>query len=367
VRIKDVGTVGTKIYSNRIGTNVAGSAALANLFSGVIIENNASGTRVGTQLGFDANTIRFNGGAGVAIVSGLANTVLSNSISDNGGLGIDLGNNGVTLNDVGDADGGPNNLQNFPILSNVVYAAGSVSMRIALNSTPSQTFTAKVFRSFGCDASGYGEGQFELGTFGMNTDAGGNAVINGAMMSLGTSSTEVSYASATAISVVNDSSEFGPCVAISDLIFKNGFETALPRPLADTPLFAEETAEPSIESVAVPGLRVDGQGQVLPNGQVLLTLLVGNSGTQAIAAPVIGVTASNAVVVLETRSSAGRCILAGRVECRIDELKAGASTLLEVLLSPADGNSFNVRAQVEIDGKLAQQRLFPIIRAPTPR
>src|SRR5262249_1482087 len=72
------------------------------------------------------NVIAFNGGAGVVVgtdtahgflatQAGTGNAVLGNSIFANAGLGIDLGNaDGVTPNDPGDADTGPNNFQNFP-------------------------------------------------------------------------------------------------------------------------------------------------------------------------------------------------------------------------------------------------------------
>jgi len=54
-------------------------------------------------------------------VTGL--TIKGNSIFSNGGLGIDLGVNGVTLNDDGDVDSGVNDLQNFPVITQVTRGA----------------------------------------------------------------------------------------------------------------------------------------------------------------------------------------------------------------------------------------------------
>ena len=45
--------------------------------------------------------------------------ISQNSIYENGKLGIDLGSNGVTLNDDGDGDFGANGYQNFPILTTI--------------------------------------------------------------------------------------------------------------------------------------------------------------------------------------------------------------------------------------------------------
>src|SRR5262249_42253005 len=54
--------------------------------------------------------------AGVALTgaSSVGNDILIRNIGNNGGLPIDLGNDGPTANDGGDGDSGPNGLLNFP-------------------------------------------------------------------------------------------------------------------------------------------------------------------------------------------------------------------------------------------------------------
>ena len=86
-------------------------------------------------------------------------TIRGNRIFNNGLLGIDLttasGVDGVTPNDPGDADIGPNDLQNYPVLT----GATPVSVAGTLNSTPDRTFTLEFFSNSECDPSGYGEGE----------------------------------------------------------------------------------------------------------------------------------------------------------------------------------------------------------------
>ena len=51
------------------------------------------------------------------------------------GLGIDLGGDGVTRNDLGDADGSPNHLQNFPLVTAITptpAGEGKTSVPICL-------------------------------------------------------------------------------------------------------------------------------------------------------------------------------------------------------------------------------------------
>jgi hypothetical protein len=101
-------------------------------------------------------------------------TVTENSIFLNAGLGIDLANDGVTANDAGDADVGPNNLQNFPILTSANTSGGNTTIAGSLNSTPNTTFRLEFFANDAVDPTGYGEGQFFVGFTNVTTNGTGN-------------------------------------------------------------------------------------------------------------------------------------------------------------------------------------------------
>ena len=112
VHILGLGTDSNTVAGNYIGTDASGILPIANGLAGVKIA--ASNNTIGGTDPNSGNTIAFNGGKGVFVESGTGNAIDPNSIFGNGGLGIDLGTAGVTPNDAGDADAGPNNLQNFP-------------------------------------------------------------------------------------------------------------------------------------------------------------------------------------------------------------------------------------------------------------
>src|SRR5439155_9533578 len=126
-----------------------------------------------------------------------------NSIVSNTGIGIDLGNNGVTANDVNDVDAGANNLQNFPVLTSVTTNGGSTFVGGTLNSGANTTFTLDLFASSSCDPSGFGEGQRFLGSASVTT-SGNNAAFS---VAVGASSVGESI-SATATDPSGNTSEF---------------------------------------------------------------------------------------------------------------------------------------------------------------
>jgi hypothetical protein len=79
-----------------------------------------------------------------------------------------------TLNDIGDADIGENNLQNFPVLESVSYSGGMTTIAGRLNSSASTTYRIEFFANDSIAYSGYGEGQTFIGLKDVTTDANGN-------------------------------------------------------------------------------------------------------------------------------------------------------------------------------------------------
>ena len=107
------------------------------------------------------------------------NAILSNSIFSNGLLGIDLfpslpgaTRGEVTPYDAGDGDIGPNNLQNYPVLTSA--ASGGDNIEGSLNSATNTEFHLEFFANTTCDISGNGEGETFLGSFVVLTDGTGN-------------------------------------------------------------------------------------------------------------------------------------------------------------------------------------------------
>jgi CSLREA domain-containing protein len=209
VLLVDATTTGNVIQGNVIGTNATASAALPNAANGVDIQSGASNNTIGGTTPGTGNVIVLNGARGVFVESGTGNAILGNTIARNAGLGIDLAPSGVTPNDPGDPDVGPNLLQNFPVLTSVALAPTTTGIQGSLNSLASLNFRIELFASLVCDPSGYGQGQNPLGAVTAMTDAGGNvafvATISGPALG--------PWITATATDPSNDTSEFSACLA----------------------------------------------------------------------------------------------------------------------------------------------------------
>jgi uncharacterized repeat protein (TIGR01451 family) len=210
VRINGVPATGNLVQGNYIGLGIDGARPLGNRQGGIYFINSPSLNTIGGAAVGQANAIAFNGLAGVFVETGNQNQIISNSIFSNDGLGIDLSPIGVTVNDATDADAGPNNLQNFPVLTLASSAPGGMSVQGSLTSTPSTSFTLQFFSSSGCDPAGHGEGRTFLGSASVTTGAGGVAAINlilANVPALGESIT------ATATDPQGNTSEFSACIS----------------------------------------------------------------------------------------------------------------------------------------------------------
>ena len=122
---------GNVVQGNLIGTTLAGTD-FGNDGDGVHISFTASNNTIGGGPSA-GNTIAFNTGRGINIVSGTGNRLSANSIFSNDLIGIDLNNNGVTPNDAGDGDSGANGLQNFPVLTSAVRNGSTVTVQGTIN------------------------------------------------------------------------------------------------------------------------------------------------------------------------------------------------------------------------------------------
>jgi hypothetical protein len=125
---------------------------------------------------WETNEIGFNGASGAMVASGATdNATFSHSTFANRELAIDLGSDGVTGNDSGDRDGGPNGLQNFPVLSSARRSGSTTTIRGGINSNPNTQLTVQFFASSSSEASGHGEGKRLLGKVQVQTDGRGSA------------------------------------------------------------------------------------------------------------------------------------------------------------------------------------------------
>ncbi len=217
----DVGGSGHVIQGNFIGTDMTGTLDLGNHRVGISVGGNDI-TIGGTALG-EGNTIAFNGGVyggggGIGIngqqVRIRGNRIYENkSLTTTDGLGIDIAvglQSGVTPNDAGDADTGPNGVQNYPILTSAGPALGEgAGTHIVgiLNSTASTTFDIDFYANPSCASrpQEYLEGQDYIGSTQVTTDGSGNATID---VTLSATVENGSRITATATDPAGNTSEF---------------------------------------------------------------------------------------------------------------------------------------------------------------
>jgi hypothetical protein len=220
------------IQGNWIGVSASGQA-LPNVTG---IEMLAANALVGGSVPQAANLIAYNydsaifGSNPTTTVAIIGNSIHSTSLNpaspgtSGAGLGIDLiptaGTWGVTPNDLDDPDSGPNDMQNFPVLTSVTSTGGTTHITGSLNSgyIGGIAFIVEFFANSTCDPLGHGEGKTFLGRtqFGL-----GGTVHNADFdVTLPVSTPGGSFVTATAtrgaehplFNQGNVTSEFSPCI-----------------------------------------------------------------------------------------------------------------------------------------------------------
>ena len=139
--------------------------------TGVIVKNNSDNL-------IQENRINDNNASGVVLSNNstgacLNNKITRNSMYNNAGLGIDLNYNAtagptaISFNDNTDADAGPNNIQNFPMIDSMRLMPGNqvaIYGKAPAGSTVEFFLTDGQANNFGGALLNYGEGKTYIGT-----------------------------------------------------------------------------------------------------------------------------------------------------------------------------------------------------------
>ncbi|KPJ78044.1 MAG: hypothetical protein AMJ54_05645 [Deltaproteobacteria bacterium SG8_13] len=214
IRLSGAASTGNTVAGNYVGTDVNGTAAFGNTEHGVTLRLGAANNTIGGTAAGAGNLIAFNGiGVVLEATAGTGNAIQTNAIHTNTGLGIDLGNDGLTANDGNDGDTGPNALQNWPELTKTTSDVASTTITGRLNSTPNTTFRLEFFSSAAADPSGNGEGEEYLGFDTVTTNGGGNSLFN-IVVPIAVATGNV--ITATATDPNGNTSEFGNAETVSD-------------------------------------------------------------------------------------------------------------------------------------------------------
>jgi hypothetical protein len=167
------------ILANRIGTDITGTLPLPNRrgieVAMISFADLARDSRIGGAGSGEGNLIAHNMADAIAVNSSAGTgptgvTASRNAIFANGELGINLatGFTGypatVSLNDAGDLDSGPNNLQNFPVLLSAVDNGIQTTVTGTIEMQQPALATIEIFSNDTLDPSGFGEGQSFVAT-----------------------------------------------------------------------------------------------------------------------------------------------------------------------------------------------------------
>ncbi|MBI3465468.1 MAG: CSLREA domain-containing protein [Planctomycetes bacterium] len=213
------------VQGNFIGTDRTGTLPIGNVADGVFLIH-AAGNLIGGGTPGQGNLIAHNR-TGVLVrghplwPNPAGNTIRLNSIHSNALLGVDLVasqtgfGDGPTGNDLGDADDGPNGLQNFPLIT-FAQAGASTVVSGTLNSLPDTFFVLDFYASAAADPTGFGEGQRWLGSVVVMTNALGDTSFN--LVALSGSSAVGEWITATATrlegsAIFTDTSEFSAAIS----------------------------------------------------------------------------------------------------------------------------------------------------------
>ena len=202
-------------FSGQGDNSVTGSTIIDN-GAGIDIFDSATGDSIGGTTAGAGNVIADNNGNGVTVGydaedPAVDNAILGNSIYGNSGLGIDLGDDGVTLNNAS-GHTGPNLFQNFPVLASATDTSEATVIAGSLSASPNTTYRIEFFSNPAADPTGYGQGETYLTFADETTNSSGTVSFSVQTPNLVPAG---QFISATATDPAGNTSEFSADIAVS--------------------------------------------------------------------------------------------------------------------------------------------------------
>lgn len=326
------GAAGNRIEGNFLGVNANLSATFGNGYANVMIYDGSDNVIGGTAPGA-GNVISGSYAAGIFQYLGLRNAILGNRIFGNGRLDIEQLPLGPTPNDAGDADHGPDDGQNWPVLTSALAAGGTLALSGSLNSRADTDYRIEFFHSAACHPSGIGGGETLLGAATVHSDAAGLAAIAASFASAATAG----VVTATATDADGNTSEFSPCVAV-------GAPGAGEFSIWRDPVLAYED-DPQLRIAVVRSHGFAG------SASVRFATVNGSA-----AAP-----GDFAAVDTTLNFSPGEALKIVNVPLVLDQVAEGSETFRAKLQNPGNGATLGARADVEVS-LFDHSAAYPFVR-----
>ncbi len=244
------GTFGDVIQGNFIGTGIDGATPLGNSLAGIFIYGNAHDNLIGGVLPGEGNVIAYTAsGSGVACVVGPGNSIRQNAIWGNADKGIILNGSGIP---------------NIPVLTSAVISGQTITITGTYAGSPNTAYALEFFANDRVNPSGYGEGQYYLGTLTVVTNGSGSANFGA---HLDTAVAAGQYISATATTPISTTSQFALDVVASMPATAGGKSRGADADLRDVAV-SLPTAATHVTRVASATVADRSVGQALPSARL---------------------------------------------------------------------------------------------------
>ena len=315
----EISAANNVVQGNYIGTDAGGTLNRGQRSSDAVeIVSGGTNNLIGGTAAGAGNLIAFTQGGndGVSVEAGSGNAVLGNRIHSNTGLGIDLANNGVTVNDGLQTAGQPQPADGLP----GVHLRGAVGRHAHADRLRGHVAGAAAVRRLARRGLQVGQrrkrlwrGIAYLGFF--TADVNGRFSGNLAVAGLAVGE----RISGTATDVSNNTSEFGPQFVVT-------------APAADLSITKTDSPDPAPTG-----------------GELLYTLLITNNGPGTATGVTVTDTLPAGVTFQSATPSQGSCSGTTTVTCNLGAILASGTASVEILVVTSGPGTINNTASVTAD------------------